>query len=311
MSEFIKPTSIQNFQYPIKTRIAPTPSGFLHAGNIFSFIITAGLARELGAEILLRIDDLDRDRYRKAYLNDIFETLHLLEINWTEGPTNPDDFLTNWSQLKRFNLYKHTLEELKTSGLVFACNCSRKQIHENHCSGYPGTCIEKKIDLDDADVCWRWKPFITDQIWMNEYANRKVHLSFPASQQHFVIRKRDGTPSYHLASVLDDNYYKVNLIVRGADLYESTLLQLHLAKSMGLSSFEKSIFFHHPIITDASGQKLSKSAGAMSIHSMENVAKDKNKIFVGLSNVLQMNQISRNWHDCYLGYKEKNNHLFP
>lgn len=311
MMGIVKFSQNENNQDELRTRIAPTPSGFLHAGNIFSFVITAGLARELGAEILLRIDDLDRDRYRKAYLNDIFETLHLLEINWTEGPTDPDDFLTNWSQLKRFNLYEHALEELKTSGLVFACNCSRKQIHENHSSGYPGTCIEKKIDLDDENVCWRWKPFITDQIWMNDYTNRKVHHSFPASQQHFVIRKRDGTPSYHLASVLDDNHFNINLIVRGADLFESTLVQLEVAKNLGLNKFEKTLFYHHPLITDASGQKLSKSAGAMPIRSLENVTKDKNKIFEGLSNVLLLNQIYRNWHDCYLGYKEKNNHLFP
>jgi glutamyl-tRNA synthetase len=68
-----------------RTRIAPTPSGYLHAGNIFSFIITAGLARRYGASILLRIDDLDIGRVRPAYIEDIFETLSFLGIPWTKA----------------------------------------------------------------------------------------------------------------------------------------------------------------------------------------------------------------------------------
>ncbi len=310
MPGFIKPISFQNFLHPIKTRIAPTPSGFLHAGNIFSFVITAGLARDLGAKVLLRIDDLDQDRVREPYLNNIFETLRLLEIDWTEGPADTDDFMANWTQISRLDYYHQTLEALKNAGLVFACNCSRKHVGETNNGIYPGTCLNKKIDFDRDDVCWRWKPSITEQVYLQDYAKGTICHSFIESQQHFVIRKKDGMPAYHLASVLDDNFYKVNLIVRGADLYESTLLQLHLAKSMGLTSLEKSIFFHHPIITDASGQKLSKSAGALSIRSMQVKFKDNNKIFEQLSTQLQLTRKINNWFDLYLGYKEKNSHLF-
>jgi glutamyl-tRNA synthetase len=75
-----------------KTRIAPTPSGFLHAGNAFNFLQTAALAKQSGARVLLRIDDMDRDRYRPAYVNDIFETLDFLGIHWQEGPKQINDF---------------------------------------------------------------------------------------------------------------------------------------------------------------------------------------------------------------------------
>jgi glutamyl/glutaminyl-tRNA synthetase len=75
-----------------KTRIAPTPSGYLHLGNVLSFAVTALLAKESGAKILLRIDDLDQARVNKRYLQDIFDTLNFLEIPWHEGPRNLEEF---------------------------------------------------------------------------------------------------------------------------------------------------------------------------------------------------------------------------
>lgn len=78
-----------------RTRIAPTPSGFLHLGNAFSFALTASLARKTGAKILLRIDDLDHQRIQQQYVQDIFDTLHFLEIPWDEGPLNYDEYKMN------------------------------------------------------------------------------------------------------------------------------------------------------------------------------------------------------------------------
>src|SRR5882762_5324158 len=88
-----------------RTRIAPTPSGFLHLGNAFSFALTAKLARETGARLLLRIDDLDRDRVEARYVQDIFETLHFLGIPWDEGPRDILAYEATWSQVYRMDLY--------------------------------------------------------------------------------------------------------------------------------------------------------------------------------------------------------------
>src|SRR5882757_2581728 len=89
-----------------KTRIAPTPSGFLHLGNVLSFAITVALARKKGAKILLRIDDLDRERVEGRFVEDIFETLHFLEIPWDEGPGDLHEYETRFSQVHRMDVYR-------------------------------------------------------------------------------------------------------------------------------------------------------------------------------------------------------------
>src|SRR5579863_6846848 len=104
-----------------KTRIAPTPSGFLHLGNVLSFAITAAIAEKTGAKILLRIDDLDRDRVNREYVEDIFDTLNFLQIPWDEGPRNYKEYESEYSQLYRMDLYQVALQQLKDSGQVFAC----------------------------------------------------------------------------------------------------------------------------------------------------------------------------------------------
>ncbi|HWB90453.1 MAG TPA: glutamate--tRNA ligase family protein, partial [Puia sp.] len=102
------------------TRIAPTPSGFLHLGNVFSFSLTAALARRTGAEILLRIDDLDRERVQRDYLQDIFDTLTFMQIPWDQGPRNVDDFEREYSQVHRLPLYRAALARLREAGAVYA-----------------------------------------------------------------------------------------------------------------------------------------------------------------------------------------------
>ena len=106
-----------------RTRIAPTPSGFLHLGNVLSFAITAALAERAGAKILLRIDDIDQARADKQYVQDIFDTLNFLEIPWHEGPRNVKQFEDQYSQLHRMGLYNEALTQLQGSKLVYACNC--------------------------------------------------------------------------------------------------------------------------------------------------------------------------------------------
>src|SRR6185312_6440352 len=100
-----------------KTRIAPTPSGFLHLGNAYSFALTAALAGKYGARILLRIDDLDRERVQKQYVQDIFDTLNFLEIPWHEGPRNMDEYEKQYSQIHRLDLYRQTLDMLQQQSL--------------------------------------------------------------------------------------------------------------------------------------------------------------------------------------------------
>ena len=132
----------------IVSRLAPTPSGYLHLGNAFSFILTWLLVRRLGGKLHLRIDDLDAPRLNQDCLEDIFIQLEWLGLDYDTGPHGPEDHLRHFSQSLRLEEYMSALEEIRESGLLYACSCSRKQYLSKSKNGqYPGTCREKKLDL--------------------------------------------------------------------------------------------------------------------------------------------------------------------
>ena len=249
-----------------KTRIAPTPSGYLHMGNAASFLMTSALARETNAKLLLRIDDMDKERVRKEYVEDIFTTLRFLGINWQEGPGNYNEFAERYSQAHRMKLYEESLQQLREEKNVFACRCSRMQLQNGNECG----CREKDLSLDFPNTSWR---LVTDEalpltvLSMNGIC---ITASLPFSMKSFVVRKKDGLPSYQLSSLVDDDYFGVDAIVRGQDLWESTLAQQYLALKLDKKFFREVVFHHHPLLMDAqSGNKLSKSAGASSVRHLE------------------------------------------
>ncbi|GAA4318787.1 glutamate--tRNA ligase family protein [Flaviaesturariibacter amylovorans] len=249
-----------------RTRIAPTPSGFLHLGNAASFLLTAALARRTGARLLLRIDDMDRERVRPAYLQDVFDTLRFLEIDWQEGPRDALDFEQAWSQRHRLPQYLAALQQLREQGVVFACTCSRADILKSSADGtYPGTCLHKNLPLDTPGAAWRLDTSTAAPLRVQSLTGVREVPGLPPSVRHFMVRKKDGLPAYQLSSLVDDVYYGVDLVVRGADLWDSTLAQLYLSRVLGLDAFSDCTFVHHGLVPGEDGSKLSKSAGATSV----------------------------------------------
>lgn len=267
------------------TRIAPTPSGFLHLGNAYSFLITKALAEKHGAKILLRIDDLDRERFRTEYVEDIFETLDFLEIKIDLGPKNLKEFESEWSQIHRMEKYQEALSKLKSSRKVFACDCSRKKIQQLDSSGYYlGQCSDRKISLDKPEVAWRIDTSESDFLHFTEYPDQKKSALIPQDSAFYIIRKKDTLPAYHLTSMVDDLHFGVDLIIRGSDLYSSTLAQLDLAKNLGETRFEEITFHHHPLVKGPKQEKLSKSDGATSVQFLRKEGKKLKDIFELLGN---------------------------
>lgn len=266
-----------------RTRIAPTPSGLLHAGNAFSFAITAGLARLSGARILLRIDDMDQQRSRPAYVRDIFESLNFLDIPWDEGPSDFASFQNEFSQQHRLPLYEQFLDKLWKEGLAFGCNCSRSLLAQQQQEGYAGLCLNKGISIDEPETAWRLDTRKENVISLLNIDRSVSSWSLPASMRHFIIRKKDGFPAYQLCSLADDYYFKVDLIVRGADLFDSSLAQLCLADALQLHPFKACGFFHHPLLLSEEGRKLSKSQGDGSLQSMRTSGKTASDIYELLS----------------------------
>lgn len=249
----------------ILTRIAPTPSGYLHLGNTYNFILTFLCTKLKKGNLYLRIDDYDQGRMRDEYLEDVFETLDWLKITWDQGPKNHRDFLKNYSSLHRLKDYREALSKLPQQ---FVCECSRKTIEENSKDGlYPGLCYDKNID------------FIPKK--------QSIRTRYQGSLGDFVVWTKEDFPSYQLASVIDDENLGINFIVRGMDLKDSTEAQKFLARELSLSTFTESKIIHHPLLTK-DGMKISKSEGDTSIKELRNQGYQPEDILNGFSDFFKL-----------------------
>ncbi len=263
-----------------QTRIAPTPSGFLHLGNAYSFLLTKALAEKHGAKILLRIDDLDRERYRQEYVQDILDTLDFLEIQIHQGPRSVAEFESQWTQQHRMSLYQEALDQLQQSRLLFSCTCTRSQILQIDPRGiYLGQCLDRRMPLDKNETTWRINTLDADFLDYIAYPATKKSALIPEEASCYVVRKKDKDPAYQLSSLVDDLHFGVDLIVRGQDLFPSTLAQLDLARILGKDGFANTTFYHHPLLKGPDQSKLSKSAGAFSIRQLRQEGKSLGDVF--------------------------------
>lgn len=246
----------------IRSRIAPTPSGYLHVGNAFNFILTWLLTKREKGTLRLRIDDLDAPRARAEYIDDIFESLSWLGLSWDEGPQSADEHRSEFSQQSRMERYHAVAEQLKSSADCFYCLCSRS-------GKEPCSCYGKGLEWKPNETALKIKTETGSAIrFQDEFTKAEVEVNPDAEMKDFVIWRKEGIPAYQLASLADDVDYGTNLIVRGQDLISSTAAQLFLAQKLGLKEFAQVRFFHHPLRTDEQGGKLSKSAGSASLKSM-------------------------------------------
>lgn len=246
---------MQTFSYPvgIKSRLAPTPSGYLHEGNVYNFILTYLLVINAGGSLHLRIDDADNERIREEYVEDIFNVLHWLGISYDTGPKDSADFNQHYSQQLKRTLYDGIVKQLDDKGLLFKCNCSRKalansmQIHKQCLAG-----------IYNADEPYALR---LNTLKLEEYLAGKFSFNIHSKIPYPVVRKKDGFAAYSICSIADDVEQDINLIVRGADLYDQTMLQIAIAKVLGFQTFTKANYIHHALLLDDSGNKISKSAG--------------------------------------------------
>ena len=289
---FLKRYRLKKFT---KTRIAPTPSGFLHLGNVLSFVVTAALARKTGASILLRIDDLDRERTKDVYVQDIFDTLRFMGIPWDEGPADAVEFERTWSQVHRMESYRRALGQLRLAGAIFACSCSRAAGVSGGC---PGGCRERGLSLDASGVSWRFRTEALAQgLSVKTIDGARVAAVLPPEMRDFVVMKKDGFPAYQLTSVLDDVYYGVDLIVRGDDLWPSTLAQHCLSYALGAAGFREIAFYHHALLVGDGGGKLSKSSGDTSIRFLRQSGLTPSNIYSLILRKLGMEGEVRGWEE--------------
>jgi glutamyl/glutaminyl-tRNA synthetase len=268
----------------LRSRIAPTPSGYLHIGNAFNFILTWLWVRKEGGSLHLRIDDLDAPRIKPEYVDDIFYTLNWLGLDWDKGPQTVAEQEKQFSQKHRVGVYTSLINKLMHNGNTFACSCSRKELATY--SQYPGTCRLKGLPLNNPDCSLRIVTPQNNPIRFKDYVDGEVTVNLYNEMRDFIIRRRDGIPAYQIASLIDDIDFKINLIVRGRDLITSTAAQLYLAELAGDEVFRKATFYHHPLLMDEIGEKLSKSAGSDSIKTWRGKSENPEQLYQLFSKML-------------------------
>ncbi|MEO8360327.1 MAG: glutamate--tRNA ligase family protein [Vicinamibacteria bacterium] len=235
------------------TRFAPAPTGFLHLGHVASAMAVWGVARAFGGRVLLRIEDHDQLRSRPEYEAAIIEDLRWLGFDPDEAPVRQSD---------RHALYRDALHRLDAQGLIYACGCSRKSIEAatGPSDGeirYPGLCRDAHID--PAAVAARRVRLEPRVLSFDDLRLGRIEQTASDQCGDLLARDRAGNWTYQFAVAVDDLEQKVDLVIRGEDLLASTGRQIQLAELLGRTS--PPTFLHHPLIVDATGQKLSKSRG--------------------------------------------------
>lgn len=236
-------------------RFAPSPTGRMHLGNVFSALLSWLSARAQGGTWLLRIEDIDPQRSRHEYADMLMDDLQWLGLEWDGKPC--------W-QSQRGDIYARYLQQLTDAGLIYPCYCTRADIlatqapHESDGRVvYKGTCRNLPPGTHTGPAALRMK--VPDEgrgivtFTDGHYGTHTVDLTTQCGD--FIVRRKDGAWAYQLAVVVDDSLMGINEVVRGRDLLLSSPQQIYLAQQLG---FTPPRFTHLPLLCNTAGQRLSK-----------------------------------------------------
>lgn len=255
-------------------RFAPSPSGRMHLGNIFTAYVSWKRARARGARWILRIEDLDPGRSRYEWARLIEDDLHWLGLDWDEGGVDNIGPYGPYCQSLRSHLYTAALDRLNATGLTYGCRCRRADIMATqapHQSDgrivYAGTCrparIPRPVDQRDIPAGTATRIWVPDRdITFNDEFCGVTTVNLATHCGDFVLRRADGAWAYQIAVVVDDALMGIDEVVRGDDLLLSTAQQLYLYELLG---YTPPRFAHVPLVRNERGERLSKRDGAASM----------------------------------------------
>ncbi len=246
-----------------KGRLAPSPTGELHLGHAFSFIHAYWQMRRLGGDLILRQEDLDVSRSSQAAIDATRFELTWLGLSWNE------ERLQSATRQRIIN----AALELKQQGCAYYCSCTRgdlKALGAPHSEGeipYPGVCKEKQLALGQSDTQTLALRFIVPKTEVTFTDLLQGRFSSNPHEQvgDFPILRKDGSPAYQLAVVVDDHFDEITHVLRGADLLVSTGRQLLLQGALGYSP---PLYAHIPLIADAQGTRLAKRHDSLSLRTL-------------------------------------------
>ncbi len=270
----------------VRTRFAPSPTGFQHVGGFRTAFYAYLLAKHFGGKFLLRIEDTDRERFVPGAIRFIIEELAWFGISFDEGPSlselekagEPVVGLQDiggpygpYIQSLRLPRYREIADELIAKGHAYRCDCTPEmlekerleQLARKELPGYSGFCRGREVPAS-ATHCVRFKMAPKRALQLND-AVKKIVTWDAVPMKDPVLMKSDGYPTYHLASVVDDHDMLITHVMRGDEWLSSAPLHLMLYEALG---WEAPLFAHLPVILGSDGKKLSKRTGAASSKSL-------------------------------------------
>jgi glutamyl-tRNA synthetase len=258
----------------VRTRFAPSPTGFLHIGTLHTALFAWLFARHNNGKFILRIEDTDQSRKVEGSVEAILEGLRWLGIDWDEGPEAGGAY-GPYFQSERLELYHKAAEELVAGGHAYYCYCSQErleamrqlQVQRKQPPGYDRHCREldpkerAQKEAEGAVPVVRFKMPLAgvtsfhDHIWGDvTFENRLL--------DDFVLLKSDGFPTYHLANVVDDHEMRMSHVIRAEEWLSSTPRHVLLYAALG---YDTPAFAHLPLLIGADRSKLSKRHGSVHV----------------------------------------------
>lgn len=246
----------------VRTRFAPSPTGFIHLGNIRSALYPWAFARSQGGTFILRIEDTDTERSSQEAVDVIMEGMRWLGLDHDEGP---------FYQMQRMDRYRQVLAEMKDKGLVYPCYMSvaeldalrERQMANKEKPRYDGTWRPEPGKVlppvpEGVQPVWRFRNPVGGTVAWDDKVKGRVEFRNDELDD-LVIARPDGTPTYNFCVVVDDIDMRITHVIRGDDHVNNTPRQINIFRALGQ---EPPVFAHLPTVLNEQGEKMSKRHGA-------------------------------------------------
>jgi glutamyl-tRNA synthetase len=244
----------------VRTRFAPSPTGFLHIGGLRTALFCWLFARHHAGKFVLRIEDTDLERSTHEAIQQILDGMEWAGLDHDEGP---------FYQTQRFDRYKEVIEELLAEGLAYRCHCTKEELEQMRAEQvargekprYDGRWRERTDARAGVPPVVRFKNPLAGEVVVNDVVHGRVVFQ-NAELDDLVIARSDGTPTYNFCVVVDDMDMDITHVIRGDDHLNNTPRQMNMLLALGR---KPPIYAHLPMILGADGAKLSKRHGAVSV----------------------------------------------
>ena len=244
----------------VKTRFAPSPTGYLHIGGARTALYSWLIAQKQGGKFVLRIEDTDRERSTDEAVDVILQAMDWLGLNYDEGPIY---------QTQRTQRYQQVIDQLLEQGDAYHCYCSRELLDEMREQAmankqkprYDGRCRSVTAPVEGVDPVVRFRNPLDGDVVVDDLVRGKVVIS-NSELDDLIIARSDGTPTYNLTVVVDDLDMQMSHVIRGDDHLNNTPRQINILSALGA---QPPTYGHLPMILGGDGKRLSKRHGAVNV----------------------------------------------